>query len=143
MPSTALPPEVFAAFNATGTPTLHDSGQGKIYRIDDIVLKPAALDPGYRYLAEIQRDITCEHFRIPKPVNCARATYPRRLRRWPRYHRSHRRHTRRFSANAQRGRGELRRIIELETLLALYWRDKIDEIVAQMSHIEIIYQRCH
>ena len=53
MPSTALPPEVFAAFNATGTPTLLDSGQGKIYRVDDIVLKPAALDPGYRYLAEI------------------------------------------------------------------------------------------
>lgn len=81
MPSTTLPPEVFAAFNATGTPTLLNNRQGKIYRVDDIVLKPAALDPGYRYLAEIQRDITCEHFRMPKPVDCARATYPRRLRR--------------------------------------------------------------
>ena len=81
MPSTTLPPEVFAAFNATGTPTLLKSSQGKIYRVDDIVLKPAALDPGYRYLAEIQRDIPCEHFPMPKPVDCARATYPRRLRR--------------------------------------------------------------
>jgi len=77
MPSKTLPPEVFAPFNATGTLTLLDSGQGKTYRVDDIVLKPAALDPGYRYLAEIQRDITCEHFRMPKPVDCARATYPR------------------------------------------------------------------
>ena len=81
MPSTTLPPEVFTAFNSTDTPTLLNSSQGKIYRVDDIVLKPAALDPGYRYLAEIQRDITCEHFRMPKPVDCARATYPRRLRR--------------------------------------------------------------
>ena len=77
MPSKTLPPEVFAAFNATGTLILLDSGQGKTYRVDNIVLKPAALDPGYRYLAEIQRDITCEHFRMPKPVDCARATYPR------------------------------------------------------------------
>ena len=50
MPSKTLPPEVFAAFNATGTLTLLDSGQGKTYRVDDSVLKPAALDPGYRYL---------------------------------------------------------------------------------------------
>ena len=58
MPSTTLPHEVFAAFNATGTPTLLNNRQGKIYRVDDIVLIPAALDHGYRYLAEIQRDIT-------------------------------------------------------------------------------------
>ena len=62
-------------------PPYSTTAKGKIYRVDDIVLKPAALDPGYRYLAEIQRDITCEHFRMPKPVDCARATYPRRLRR--------------------------------------------------------------
>ena len=81
-----------------------------------------------------------------RPALCARRHDRRRHRlgrRWPRYHRSHRRHTRSFSANTRRGRGELRRIIELETLLALYGRDKIDEIDAQIPLIEIIYQRCH
>lgn len=42
MPSKTLPPEVFAAFNATGTLTLLDSGQSKTYRVDDIVLKSAS-----------------------------------------------------------------------------------------------------
>jgi hypothetical protein len=39
-------------------------------------------------------------------------------------------------------RGELRRIIELETLLALYGRDKIDEIDAHLPLIDLICQRC-
>ncbi len=40
----------------------------------------------------------------------------------------------------------MRRIIELETLLGLYGRhkiDEIDEIDTQIPLIEIIYQRCH
>ena len=68
MQSTVPPPDVLVAFNATGTATLLDGGQGETYRVGDIVLKPEIPDPGYRYLAEIQRDISSEHFRMPKPV---------------------------------------------------------------------------
>ena len=63
------PPEVLAAFGATGGPTRQPGGQGHAWRADDIILKPCGDPAEAAWVAEVLAGLApTPRFRVATPV---------------------------------------------------------------------------
>ena len=63
-----LSSEILNAFGVSGVPILLPGGEGTCYRINDVVFKPAKTDLEASWIAEINNNLTCDKFRVPKPI---------------------------------------------------------------------------